>query len=317
VNKPLLVVLFNETWCALPKTLPGTKASSPAPGSGAETPGCPIPYRLSRDPSDVRRANLLLFHIPTFDGVFPRTKPERQCWVAWSMESEANYPGLANPDFLSVFDFRMTYQRDADIWVPYVSPDLIPAFRSRPAAEFRKVPAVYIASNPHALSGRDAYVRELMRNLRVDSYGKCLHNRSLPGKDLGRESKLKIISSYRFTLAFENSVCADYVTEKFYDPLVAGSVPVYLGAPNVADFAPAKRSFLSVSDFVSPAALADHLRYLAEDENAYGTYTRWRSKPVSPAFAALVRPLRVPALGRLLHAYINRPKVIRRKAGAS
>ena len=38
---------------------------------------------------------------------------------------------------------------------------------------------------------------------------------------------------YKFTLAMENYVCNDYVTEKLWRPLRLGSVPIVFGAPNV------------------------------------------------------------------------------------
>ena len=100
---------------------------------------------------------------------------------------------------------------------------------------------MYIASNPAARSERDAYVRQLMRYMAVDSYGRCLNNRRWP-TDHGRATKLETLSRYPFTLAFENSCTEDYVTEKFFDPFVAGSVPVYLGAPNIGAFAPGEQA---------------------------------------------------------------------------
>lgn len=60
-------------------------------------------------------------------------------------------------------------------------------------------------------------------------------------------------------IAFENAISKDYVTEKFFNPLVIGSVPVYLGAPNIEDFIPGKNSFVDVRNFDSPKDLADFL----------------------------------------------------------
>ena len=50
-------------------------------------------------------------------------------------------------------------------------------------------------------------------------------------------------------MAFENSNVPDYVTEKYWTTLVAGSVPVYYGATNVQDFAPSNSSVINVADF--------------------------------------------------------------------
>lgn len=38
----------------------------------------------------------------------------------------------------------------------------------------------YIQSDCTCPSDRDVYVRELMKYVKVDSYGKCLHNKDLP-----------------------------------------------------------------------------------------------------------------------------------------
>ncbi len=166
------------------------------------------------------------------------------------MESEVCCPVLADAAFMSPFDLTMSYRRDADVWVPYLPQAarlLAPA-----AVKTESSPAVYIASNANDRSGRHAYVAELMRHLPVDCYGACHRNRTLADDD-GQAAKLATIARYRFTLAFENSIARDYVTEKFYDALIAGSVPVVLGAPNVGEFAPADPSYVDVNDFPSPA----------------------------------------------------------------
>jgi hypothetical protein len=195
----------------------------------------------------------------------------------------------------------MTYRRDADVvtgycdatdWLPFQPPPLVPHSMREPA------PAVYMASSRVDRSGRTEYVRELMRHLPVDSYGRSLHNRTLP-HDKGRKTKFETIARYPFTLAFENSISIDYVTEKFYDPLLAGSVPVYLGAPNVADHAPAENCYIDIRDFAGPAELASHLIELAADEQRYDRLLQWRTRPLDPQFLVNVREQRIPAMCRL------------------
>ena len=43
------------------------------------------------------------------------------------------------------------------------------------------------------------------------------------------------MTDYKFTLALENSLLPHYMTEKIWEPLAAGSVPVYFGAPNARE----------------------------------------------------------------------------------
>lgn len=47
------------------------------------------------------------------------------------------------------------------------------------------------------------------------------------------ESKLEILSRYRFCLCLENMPMTGYLTEKLFDCLYAGTVPIYLGAPDI------------------------------------------------------------------------------------
>lgn len=51
-------------------------------------------------------------------------------------------------------------------------------------------------------------------------------------------SKYEVLSRYRFSLCFENMAMQGYLTEKLFDCLYAGTVPVYLGAPDISDLVP-------------------------------------------------------------------------------
>ena len=56
---------------------------------------------------------------------------------------------------------------------------------------------------------------------------------------------------YKFYLSFENSICRDYATEKFFNPLRFSTVPVvYSGADYQALGVP-KNSYIDARDFPS------------------------------------------------------------------
>ncbi len=87
---------------------------------------CPGEFRLIDDRLRIAEAEAVIFHVPTLrDPIETVWKPPGQRWVAWSMESDANYPLLADPGFMSNFDLTMTYRRDADVWVPYLDAGLV------------------------------------------------------------------------------------------------------------------------------------------------------------------------------------------------
>ena len=55
---------------------------------------------------------------------------------------------------------------------------------------------------------------------------------------------------YKFYLAFENSICRDYATEKFYNPLFFSTVPIVYGGADYDRFAP-PHSYIDVRNFSS------------------------------------------------------------------
>ena len=81
---------------------------------------------------------------------------------------------------------------------------------------------------------------------------------------------------YKFYLSFENSLCEDYVTEKFFNILNYNLVPIVLGGANYSKFAPVK-SFIDVRDFKSIAHLAEYIKYLDQNETAYSEYFEWKN----------------------------------------
>ena len=85
---------------------------------------------------------------------------------------------------------------------------------------------------------------------------------------------------YRFYLAFENSDCADYVTEKFWaNGLKHDVIPIVMGASfeEFSRVAP-PGSFIHVDQFNSPEELATFLLELSKNETEYRKYFQWRNQ---------------------------------------
>ncbi|MEJ7663699.1 MAG: glycosyltransferase family 10 [Hymenobacter sp.] len=80
--------------------------------------------------------------------------------------------------------------------------------------------------------------------------------------------KLAVIRSYRFVVCYENTSTPGYISEKLFDCLFAGCVPVYLGEPNIRRFIP-EDCFVDRKAFATDAELADFLKQM--------TYTQYEN----------------------------------------
>ena len=174
-------------------------------------------------------------------------------------------------------------------WMAATWDDLAPP--AVPTAERRAADAstiTWASTYCHSPSHREAYVEALMAAIPVEVYSApCLANAPEEHTRLGRKEQWDLWRSYKFYLAFENTRCEDYVTEKFFLALVRGQVPIVLGAPNIADHAPSRDSYIDVRDYATPADLAAHLLRLDADPAAYDALLAWRKRPLATYGRAL------------------------------
>jgi alpha-1,3-fucosyltransferase len=86
-----------------------------------------------------------------------------------------------------------------------------------------------------------------------------------------------IESKYKFYLSFENSICPDYVTEKFFRIAQLESVvPVVYGGADNSRIAP-PHSYIDARQF-EPKQLADYLKKLDADDALFKEYLQWKDK---------------------------------------
>jgi len=104
----------------------------------------------------------------------------------------------------------------------------------------------------HKVPYREAFFTQLSKYKKIDAPGRSMNN--MPGIDSfytgGRwEIKRQFLSPYKFTIAFENDIFPGYQTEKLYDAMLAGSIPIYCGDPYIGEIFNTK-SFVNANEYL-------------------------------------------------------------------
>ncbi|XP_073990273.1 GDP-fucose protein O-fucosyltransferase 3-like isoform X2 [Rhodnius prolixus] len=243
----------------------------------------------NRKYKDDPRLKALLFYGSLFNQSDLPLERNSKLWGLLHEESPRNTPLLSHEVILSLFNYSSTFSRFSDLpltlqYLPSLD-DLtdqkyLVSFEAKSNLEDKLAPVVYIQSDCVTPNNRDSYVYELMNHINVDSYGECLNNKKLPVslsnplETMMSDELLHFVSKYKFAIAFENSVCDDYITEKLWRPLIAGTVPIYYGSPSAKDWLPDNDSAIFVTEFNSPKDLAEYLIFLANNSTAYNKHRK-------------------------------------------
>jgi hypothetical protein len=76
------------------------------------------------------------------------------------------------------------------------------------------------------------------------------------------ESKSTTLGNYTFAICFENSILKGWITEKIFDCFFAGTVPIYLGAPDIEDYVPTD-CYIDMRNFPDYPTLHRYLKSLS------------------------------------------------------
>lgn len=138
--------------------------------------------------------------------------------------------------------------------------------------------AAWFVSNCHTTNDRMAVAKGLQSfGVQVDIYGSC-GPLKCPRKPNEAECRKLLQRDYKFYLAFENSNCRDYITEKlFSNALEYDVLPIVMGGrPEDYRRLIPERSYIHVDDFDSVEHLAKYLLLLNEDNELYNSYFQWK-----------------------------------------
>ncbi len=174
-------------------------------------------------------------------------------------ESPTNSPNFySNPNLRNFYSLSSTYKIDSDFPGFYEAGTLFMRIELNNHQEFyylfldsrmnwefnsnfnedfdfhinKKEFAAAVISNCGAGSRRLEYIKQMQNYVVIDVFGKCgkqcptvsKYNRKITG-----DCKKIIGTDYKFYFAFENSICSDYITEKFFIILAYDIIPVVLG----------------------------------------------------------------------------------------
>ncbi|KAF5291716.1 hypothetical protein FQR65_LT11409 [Abscondita terminalis] len=204
-------------------------------------------------------------------------RPSKQLWILYLLECPYHTQLIKFPN---VFNWTATYRKDSDLVTPYerwtyYDPQVTQKSQGRDYAANKTKKVAWFVSNCGARNGRLAYARELGKYISVDIYGTC-GPLKCPRTD--RRCFEILEREYKFYLAFENSNCRDYITEKFYvNGLGQAVLPIVMGArPEDYEQSAPQGSYIHVDDFNNPEELAAYLHRLDKDDELYNTYFRWK-----------------------------------------
>jgi len=161
---------------------------------------------------------LLISEMSYFNWLHYLPKPPHQLWIAQHWES-ANHDRIQTWLVRRYINWTVSYRRDSTIAISYGKyAHTRNASSSEQDIDYsigKTKQVAWLVSNCYAQNSRLEYAHELAKYIDVDIYGAC---GSLKCNRTGADScHNRLVRDYHFFLAFENSNCKDYITEKLYD----------------------------------------------------------------------------------------------------
>ena len=200
----------------------------------------------------------------------------KQVWI-WVMHESPQYTYYEPTDYNWIFNWTASYRKASDIYIPYsyVVP-LEDKTKGKLINYAQKKNRFILTIISNCATSRIKLVQKLGEYVKVDVFGNCakLFNST---KTCPRSTKSceQIKARYKFYLAFENSLCPDYVTEKYYSNAKNHIVPVLFTGANHDHIGLPKNSYVDARAFKNVQELAYYLRYLDRNDTAYNEYHKW------------------------------------------
>jgi hypothetical protein len=251
---------------------------------------CPITNcHFTYEKNESMLSDAVLYNFRNWPIDFPVRPSQDQIWIFYSTESPVHFPienilqsNYDNASYFGAFNWTATYRFDSDAVSFFYAKSMLEWSYSSEFDEnydffaAKTEFAANIASTCYQASNRHILIDQLKMYVNVSVFGGCGVSCPVPNEDWGSFGcKEYVAEKFKFYLAFENSVCKSYITEKFFDVLRLNIVPVVYGAGPYDRYVP-KSGFINVFDFKTVNELADYLAKVGNDRNLYNSYFKWK-----------------------------------------
>ncbi|XP_029963873.1 alpha-(1,3)-fucosyltransferase 9-like [Salarias fasciatus] len=215
----------------------------------------------------------------------PKPRPPGQKWIWFNFESPTHAPQLWK--YEGIYNLTLSYREDSDVAMPYgcliqnALVNKVPfghyavplgGSSASPTELHRPHLVAWVVSNWSESHARVAFYKLLKQHIQVDVFGAA-------GRPLSHDGTVLVdlIKQYRFYLAFENSQHTDYITEKLWNAVRGGAIPVVLGPSrkNYERFLPPE-AFIHVDDFPTAQDLAQYLLKVKDSPSLIEKHLSWR-----------------------------------------
>ncbi|CAC5411915.1 E2.4.1.214 [Mytilus coruscus] len=169
--------------------------------------------KITTDKKLLFTSEAVIFHHNSFSTL--PDKPRDQIWIFATLESPYNSHQRFSGKVKNKFNCTMTYRKDSEAFSPYafLRKQLHIPVKNYTSIYMNKTKNIaWVVSHSQTQSKRQAYVKELSKYIDVDIYGRC-------GKPCSfkEDCKIHLSKTYKFYVSFENSLCKDYLTEKYLE----------------------------------------------------------------------------------------------------
>ena len=130
--------------------------------------------------------------------------------------------------------------------------------------------AAYVHNHCHFF--RDSVFDMLNAYKKVDALSNCRHNTNRsdidPTVSTSWTDVSKLYRHYKFVITVENHWTAGYMTEKVITAMIAGAIPIYLGAPDISEHFN-DESFVHLEHYADLKDAVNWVAYLDRNDTAY------------------------------------------------